>query len=284
MRRSTNFTIQYWTVYVQHLAKILPIFRISRSTLRSGTNSRTTVSGLQLGLDKITMISKRMADNQSFQGRKIKWKALFDRTDAYKSCRTGNISMVKNYVAEWSSSNRDQDERSRVLGFHVVCWSLKSRSILQNLANKSGGCMEQTWTCRSAIHWARTSMYFCIIQAYSRSIFKNTWTGELQNLFWWEDHIHAYVQRHWTDEERQYGNVFAQCQRSGSICDTIQARKLVLPGARVGKYVVECEIPTNVKDTLIMSHSRWLTHSSVIFPTRYSQRQSHYRLDGWEKD
>ena len=41
------------------------------------------------------------------------------------------------------------------------------------------------------------------------------------------------------DKERQYRNLFAQCQGSGSICDQVQARTLVLPGARVRKHVVE---------------------------------------------
>ena len=39
-----------------------------------------------------------------------------------------HISMVKNYVAEWSSSRIDQDESSRVR-FYFVCWSLESKSI-----------------------------------------------------------------------------------------------------------------------------------------------------------
>ena len=51
--------------------------------------------------------------------------------------------------------------------------------------------------------------------------------------------FHIFVQRHWMDNERQYRNLFAQCQRSRSICDQIQARTLVLLGARVRKYVVK---------------------------------------------
>ena len=42
----------------------------------------------------------------------------------------------------------------------------------------------------------------------------------------------------WT-KRRQHTNLFAQRQRSGSICDPIQARTLVLPGARVRTFVVE---------------------------------------------
>ena len=42
VRRSTNFTITYWTVFVQHLVHIPPISKISRSTLRSRANSRAT--------------------------------------------------------------------------------------------------------------------------------------------------------------------------------------------------------------------------------------------------
>ena len=43
---------------------------------------------------------------------------------------------MQNHVAEWSNSNFDQDEGSRVLRFHIVCWSLKSRSILEPLPTK----------------------------------------------------------------------------------------------------------------------------------------------------
>ena len=46
-----------------------------------------------------------------------------------------DISLVKNYVAEWSSSKTVHDESSRVLRFYNVCWSLESRSI-QYLGNR----------------------------------------------------------------------------------------------------------------------------------------------------
>ena len=79
----------------------------------------------------------------------------------------------------------------------------------------------------------------------------------------------------WT-KKGDSGNLFAQCQRSGSICDPSQARTLVLPRARVRKYV---DIPTNLKEHGTLSHCRWLTSSSVTLPTRCVQQQSSYRLD-----
>ena len=48
--RSTNFTIKYWTVHVQELVNIPPVFKISRSTLRFGANLQATAYELHLGL------------------------------------------------------------------------------------------------------------------------------------------------------------------------------------------------------------------------------------------
>ena len=56
--RSTKCTIKYWRVFVQDLVEILPISKISRSTLRSGDILRATASGLHLGLQRITKTSK----------------------------------------------------------------------------------------------------------------------------------------------------------------------------------------------------------------------------------
>ena len=57
--------------------------------------------------------------------------------------------------------------------------------------------------------------------------------------------------RHWMDEEGNTENCLAQCQRSGSICDPIQARTLVLLDARVRKYVVEGKFRTSRKLNII---------------------------------
>ena len=43
------------------------------------------------------------------------------------------------------------------------------------------------------------------------------------------------------------------------------------------------EIPTNLKDNDLVSHCKCLTYSHVILPTRFFQRQSHYRMDSWAK-
>ena len=67
------------------------------------------------------------------------------------------------------------------------------------------------------------------------------------------------------DKERQYRSLFAQCQRSGSICDPIQARTLVLPEARVRKYVLERNFQrTEKKMRYCRVANGWLTQSSVI--------------------
>ena len=58
------------------------------------------------------------------------------------------------------------------------------------------------------------------------------------------------------DKERQHRNLFAQCQGSDSIFDPIQARTLVLPGARVRKIRGGTEFPTNIKDNEVVSHGK----------------------------
>ena len=58
-RRSTNFTIKYWTVDVQMLVKILPIIRITCSTLRFGATLRSTDDGIHLELQRTTTTAKR---------------------------------------------------------------------------------------------------------------------------------------------------------------------------------------------------------------------------------
>ena len=50
------------------------------------------------------------------------------------------------------------------------------------------------------------------------------------------------------------------------------------------KYVLEPQIPTNIKDVKMLSHCRWLAFSSVPLHTHYFQRQSHDRLDSRGKE
>ena len=51
------------------------------------------------------------------------------------------------------------------------------------------------------------------------------------------------------------------------------AASLVLLGAASDKYVVERKFQRTSRKIGIVSHCKWLTHSSVILPTRYCQRQ-----------
>ena len=57
-----------------------------------------------------------------------------------------------------------------------------------------------------------------------------------------------------SDVEEQYRNLVAQCQRSGSICDPIQAQTLVLLEARVRKYVVERQFQRTTKGNETLSY------------------------------
>ena len=70
-RRNTTFTTTNWTVYVQDMVKIPPIFKIFRSTLRFGANLQTTAYVLHLGFQWITKTSKRWRSIYVFQGHKI---------------------------------------------------------------------------------------------------------------------------------------------------------------------------------------------------------------------
>ena len=81
------------------------------------------------------------------------------------------------------------------------------------------------------------------------------------------------------DKERQYRNLFAQHQRSGSICGTIQVRTLVFPGACVRKYVVERKSQQTQRTTGQCSIACCLTYSDVTLRILYFQRQHHCRLD-----
>ena len=75
----------------------------------------------------------------------------------------------------------------------------------------------------------------------------------------------------WNGQRKTIRNLFAQRQRSGSTCDPIQARTLVLLGARVRKIRGGTEIPTNLKENEMVSHGKmvdiFLCHTShPIFP------------------
>ena len=72
------------------------------------------------------------------------------------------------------------------------------------------------------------------------------------------------------DKERQYRNLFAQCHRSFSICDPIQARTLVSSWGPRLKIRGAKKIPTNI-DHEMLSHGKWFTYLKchtfhLIFP------------------
>ena len=96
---------------MQDCVFVLPIFKISRSTLRIGANLRATVSWLHLGSQRITKTtSGRMALNRNFprtqdlvQFVQRQVKTLIDRKRRIQHANLAvpeHISMVKDYVAE----------------------------------------------------------------------------------------------------------------------------------------------------------------------------------------
>ena len=129
-----------------------------------------------------------------------------------------HISMIKIHVAEWSSSKFD-------LRFFSVSDSeipIHPTTGQQKLSNNPEKC-NSFGKC-----------YQVLPLLTSRSIFRGIWTGKIQNLLMrWS--CSCLVQWHWMDTERHCKNMIAQCQRSGSICDPIPARTLVLPGSAPDK-------------------------------------------------
>ena len=98
-------------------------------------------------------------------------------------------------------------------------------------------CSRWKFKCSQILHLARITKCFHSWHqgSYSGMSEKgNSW------IFWWEDRMNVVVQRYWMDKiKATQKKLFAQCQRSGSLCDTSQARVLVLLGTCVTKYVVE---------------------------------------------
>ena len=103
-------------VLVQDLVIIFPISKISRSTLRSGANSRATALGASSWHTQDHEDLKRMAMNKSFPGTK-------DFTQAVQR-------QVKTLIERKDASSKiDQYESACIFGYSTVCWSLESRSI-----------------------------------------------------------------------------------------------------------------------------------------------------------
>ena len=138
-RRSTNFTIKYWTVYVQIFVKILPIIRIVCSTLRFGANLRSTDDGIHLELQRITTTSKRwwwiITFFKDARFYTVSTTTSADTDQTQRCIRHARIAGLENiFVQElrcWviQQQNWWGCDSSRVLRFYIVCWTLKSRSI-----------------------------------------------------------------------------------------------------------------------------------------------------------
>ena len=113
-----------------------------------------------------------------------------------KACRTELNSIVKIYIAEWSSSKFDQDLSSHVLKFYIVCSSFKFRSI-QQLSHEIAGCSERTWICRNMkLTTEEVQLMWQTLPSASSSIRSCSELLERNNfrIFRWKDHV--YVQRH----------------------------------------------------------------------------------------
>ena len=199
---------------------------------------------------------------------------ITDRTHRRKQyARLEHISLVKNYDSEWSSSENGRDDRSRVLRLYIVCWSLESRSIqllgtkLKDARNEQGFVEKNNLAAREVQFVWHVSPGASALDI-KKNIQKDLNGQNPQNPLWWEDHVHVCVKRHWMDDKnKKYRNLMAQCQRSGSICDPIEARPMVLPVARVAIFVMERKFQRTSKETrYCLSHCRRLTYSSVMLP------------------
>ena len=276
-RRSATFTIKSWTVRVQDVVNILPIFLMSRSTLRCGVNLRTTAYGLHLGLQRIGKTSKWWRWIKASQGCKIWYRPTGENTARTQRriqradiAGLEHISMVKNYADEWSSSKFDQDESSLVS--QILHCALESRI---KIHSRIGQCFRRTYgpnmdlSTHSIWHHEKcTSFGTCcevILLMTSRGMFRNTWTGKLRKPLMRGCKI---------------------CLRSTTLNGQRKAmQKLCLHNAN---EVAAChgalsvprqirggtEIPTKLRENSISSHRKWLTFSSVALyhPTFSSDR------------
>ena len=109
-------------------------------------------------------------------------KTLIECKDAY-NMQILHISLVKNHVAEWSSSKIDQGESSRVLRFYIVCWSLASNNrAIENwrMYGTNTDLWKRIWQpekCNSV-----GTNYQMLPFLTSRRIFGDAWTAKFQNL------------------------------------------------------------------------------------------------------
>ena len=121
----------YWTVHVKDVVKVSPqssIFPAQRCDLKPIL--RATACGLHIDLERNTEDSaknKKFSKDARFDTVCTTTSENIDRSHRRMQHEsfTGleHISMVKNYVAGWSSSKIDQDESSCVLRLYIVCES-----------------------------------------------------------------------------------------------------------------------------------------------------------------
>ena len=237
-------------------------------------NSRAIAYGLHLGAQRTTKISKRMAMNRNFQGRKDliqcvqrQVKTLIDRTDAYSMQKVHGWKTF-----HWSRNTMLSDPAAKLIRMEVHVYSDATMRVgvsNPDPSNNRATCNEHGLV-ETLILAAREVQFILHVLPCASTInimrhIRTYLNGQNPKVFRRTDHVHVSVQRHWMAKGRQHRKVFAWCQRSGRIFDKVQARALVLPGARVRKYVVERK-SSNFNDNGILPHCRWLTYSGVTFP------------------
>ena len=148
--------------------------------------------------------------------------------------------MVKNNVARRSSWKIDQDDSSRVLRFHIVCCSLKSRSI-QQLVNEVAGFIDKFNLAARVVQFiwhglpgASTLEIKKDIQKYLNGQNPESFDGKIIFMSMFND-------IEWTKK----GST-ETCLRDAKEVAAYATQfkpELVLPGARVRKYVRERALP-----------------------------------------
>ena len=195
-RKSTNCSIKYWTIYVQHVSKILPLHEISRSTLRSGANLRAT-AGLHFGLQGITTkTAKGLRWTEDFQAHKIwcslcnyKWKywSIAKTHTICKSCRTGAHF-------DGQESRCQQIQQQTRSGWKFACSEiphcvLESRIQIRPLIGRRSCKMcgtnmnlSKIWILQVEKCKSFGTYYQVLLPLTSRSISGITWMGKIQSI------------------------------------------------------------------------------------------------------
>ena len=227
-RRSTKFTTKNCTVFVKDLVNIPSIFKITQPI-----NERLLMASSWLTKDHEDF--RRIAVGERFP----RTKDLIQSVQRQVKIQIGRKDAYNMQISQDRTHFDCQEFRCWVIqqqnwwASMVTCsqnwtWSLESRSI-QQLGNKIGRRIARTRICRtnefgnarSAINLARLTGCFCTdikkhIQKYLN--------GQLQNPLMRGSFSCPCSQKRWMDKERPYRNFSAQCERSDSICDPIQAK------------------------------------------------------------